>query len=127
MLSIWFQAFVRIDIVSMKLFLRLLRDLFPWAVQANGGVLDSDLFFCERYSDLAEYHRSNGRIAKADRLASIAECYFRAAPDDDEPPEAAAIAMPVPRPRLKTNAVSTTRVPKAPAAPRPERVPSPPS
>ena len=57
-------------------------------------------------SDLAEYHRQRGRIAKADRVAALAEAYFQAAPDD-EPSKAAAMGMPVPRPRISTNAVST--------------------
>lgn len=81
---------------------------------ANGGILDSHLFFYDRYSDLAEYHRLKGRTAKANRLAASAEAYYQAAPDDDEP-EAAAMAMPVPRPRINTNAVSSTRVPRPPA------------
>jgi len=52
--------------------------------------------------------------AKNDRLAAIAEAYYhQAAPDDDEP-EAAAMAMPVPRRRINTNAVSTARVLKPP-------------
>jgi hypothetical protein len=39
--------------------------------------------------------------------------HFQAAPDDDGPPEkAAAMAMPVPPPRTRTNAVSTTRLKK---------------
>ena len=76
----------------------------------NGELLDSHLFFFDRYSDLADFHRTRGRTAKADRLTAIAEAHYRAAPDDDEPPEAAAMAMPVPRPPVKTNAVSTTRV-----------------
>ena len=54
----------------------------------------------------------NGRTAKADRLAAIAEAHYGAAPDDDDEPEAAAMAMPVPRPPVRTNAVSTTRVAK---------------
>jgi hypothetical protein len=38
--------------------------------------------------------------------------YDQAAPgDDDDPPEAATMAMAVPRPPLKTNAVSTFRLP----------------
>jgi hypothetical protein len=82
---------------------------FTWAVDPNGGILDSHLFFYVRYSALAEHYRLTGRIAKADRLAAIAEAYYQAAPDDDGP-EAAAIAMP--RPRINTRAVSTTRVSK---------------
>ena len=102
----------RSDIASMKVFVWVLGQLFTWAVEPNGGILDSHLFFYDRYSDLAEYHRLRGRTAKADRLAPIAEAYYQAAPDDDDEPEAAAMAMPVPRPPINTNAVSTTRVSK---------------
>jgi hypothetical protein len=96
----------------MKGFVWVLAQLSAWAVDSNSGILDSHLFFYDRYSDLAEYHRLKGRIAKADRLTAIAEGYYQAASDDDDEPEAAAMAMPVPRPRIRTNAVSTTRVPK---------------
>jgi hypothetical protein len=116
--SIWSHALLVVDIASMKVFVRALGELFASAVDPNGGVLDSHLFFYDRYSDLAEYHRLKGRITKADRLAAIAEAYYQAAPDDDEPPEAAAMAMSVPRPPVNTNAVSATRVPK-PAVKRP--------
>ena len=92
-----------VDIWSMK--------LFVWLLGRNGELLDSHLFFFDRYSDLADYHRSKGRTAKAERLATIAEAHYQAAPDD-EPPEAAAMAMPVPRPPLNTNAVGTTRMNK---------------
>ena len=100
----------------MKVFVWVLGKLFTWAVDPNGGILDSHLFFCDRYSELSEYHRLKGRTARADRLAAIAEAYYQAAPDDDEPPAAAAMAMPVPRPPVKTNAVSTTQLPQ----PRPD-------
>src|SRR4030088_2778890 len=98
------QARLLGDICSMK--------IFVWMFGRNGELLDSHLFFFDRYSDLADYHRQQGRIAKADRLAAIAEAYFRAAPDDDEPPEAAAMGMAVPPPRISTNAVSNTGVKK---------------
>ena len=111
--SIWFHTLILVDIMSMKVFVSVLGHLFTW-VDLNGGILDSHLFFYDRYSDLAEYHRFGGRTAKADRFEAIAEAYYQAAPDDDEP-EAAAMAMPVPRARMNTNAVSTTRVPKPPA------------
>ena len=111
----WSHLLIVLDILSMKVFVRVLGELFTWAVDANGGVLDSHLYFYDRYSDLAEYHRLKGRTAKAERLAAIAESYYQAAPDDDDEPEAAAMAMPLPRPRMNTNAVSTTRVPKPPA------------
>ena len=104
------------DIWSMK--------LFVWMLGRNGELLDSHLFFFDRYSDLADYHRSKGRTAKAERLAAIAEAHYQAAPDD-EPPEAAAMAMPVPRPPLHTNAVSTMRINK-PSVRRPsDLMPSP--
>jgi hypothetical protein len=112
MLAILSHGLVVLDIASMKVFVWMLRDLFTWAVDPNGGILDSHLFFYDRYSDLAEYHRLRGRTAKADRLTAIAEAYYQAAPDDDDEPEAAAMAMPVPRPPINTNAVSTTRVSK---------------
>lgn len=94
-----------VDLLSMK--------LFVWMLGRNGELLDSHLFFFDRYSDLADYHRTHGRTAKADRLAAIAEAHYQAAPGDDEPPEAAAMAMPVPQPPVNTNAVSTTRALKA--------------
>lgn len=104
------HVLIVLDIVAMKVFVWVLGQLLTWAVDPNGGILDSHLFFYDRYSDLAEYHRLRGRTAKADRLAAIAEGHYRAAPDDDDEPEAAAMAMPVPRPPINTNAVSTTRV-----------------
>ena len=110
--SICAHARIVLDIWSMKLVVWMLRLMCRSAVDLSGGILDSDLFFYDRYSDLADYHRQNGRTVTADRLAATAMAYFHAAPDDDEPPEAAAMAMPVPRPRVTTNAVSTLRLPK---------------
>jgi hypothetical protein len=106
MAGIWAHACLLIDIWSMK--------LFVWMLGRNGELLDSHLFFFDRYSDLSDYHREKGRAAKAAMLAAIAEAYYQAAPDDDEPPETAAMAMPVPRPQIKTNAVSTMRITKPP-------------
>jgi hypothetical protein len=122
MKAVFTHACILLDIVSMK--------MFVWALGRNGELLDSHLFFFDRYSDLADYHRQQGRTAKADRIAAIAEAYFQAAPDEKppEPPEAAAMAMPVPRPRMNTNAVSTTSVQKPskkkPASERLHSVPS---
>jgi hypothetical protein len=121
MASIWAHAVLLVDILSMRGFVWL----FSWAADENGGVLDSHLFFYDRYSDLAEFHRSKGRTAWAERLAAIAEAYYQAAPDDDEPPKAAAMGMPVPRPPVNTNAVSTTRVTKPPVERLSGLVPSP--
>lgn len=100
----WAHVRLLIDIWSMK--------LFVWILGRNGELLDSHLFFFDRYSDLADYHRQKGRALKAEKFAAIAEAHFQAAPDDDGPPEEAAMAMPIPRPRLNTNAVSTTRIGK---------------
>ena len=116
MAVIWAYARLLVDIWSMK--------LFVWMLGRNGELLDSHLFFFDRYSDLADYHRSKGRTAKAERLAAIAEAHYQAAPDD-EPPEAAAMAMPVPRPPVNTNAVSTTRINKPPAGRPSDLMPSP--
>jgi hypothetical protein len=115
MKAIHAHARLLLDVVSMK--------IFVWMFGHHGELLDSHLFFFDRYSDLADYHRHQGRIAKADRLAAIAEVYFQAAPDDDEPPEAAAMAMRVPRPMTRTNAVSATPV-KKPSSERSHLVPS---
>ena len=106
----WAHARLLIDIWSMQ--------LFVWLLGRNGELLDSHLFFFDRYSDLADYHRQRGRVSKAEKFAAIAEAHFQAAPDDDDPLKEAAMAMPVPRPRLKTNAVSTTRMAKPPGKPR---------
>jgi hypothetical protein len=108
MASIWAHLVLVVDILLMK--------LFVWAFGRNGELLDSHLFFFNRYSDLADYHRLKGRTLKADRLAAIAEAHYQAAPDDDEPTDAAAMAMPVPRPSVNTNAVSTTRMTNPPVA-----------
>lgn len=113
----WVHVRLVLDIWSVKLFVSL--------VGRDGELLDSHLFFFDRYSELAEYYRSKGRLAKAEKLEALAETHYQAAPGDDEPPEAAAAAMPVPRPPIRTNAVSTTRA-KDPFVGRPSSlVPSP--
>ena len=99
--------------------------VFVWALGRHAELLDSHLFFFDRYSDLAEYYGLKGRRAKADRLSAIAEAYDQAAPDDDEPPEAAAVAMPAPRPPVNTNAVSHTRATKPPVDGASSMFPSP--
>jgi hypothetical protein len=103
MIGLWTYVRLLLDIWSMKAFVSLLG--------LDGELLDSHLFFYVRYSELADYHRSNGRLAKAETLEAIVEAHYQAAPgDDDEPPEAAAVAMPVPQSPIMTNAVSTKRV-----------------
>ena len=112
-------AWLLLDVVSIK--------IFVWMLGHDGELLDSHLFVFDKYSGLADYHRQHGRIAKAYRLAAIAEAYFQAAPDDDGPPEATAMAMQVPRPMTSTNAVSATSLKqpsKKPSSERSHLVPS---
>jgi hypothetical protein len=85
--------------------------LLVWLLGTNGELLDSHLFFFDRYSQLAECHRLSGRTEKAERCSALAEAHYAAAPDDDDEPAAAAMAMPKPRPPLKTNAVSVRWLP----------------
>lgn len=98
----WKVARLLLDIASMK--------VFVWLLGNNGELLDSHLFFYHRYFELGELYEKAGRADKAVRFFAIAEAHFQAAPDD-HPPEAAAAAMPVPKPWRRTNAVSTTRLP----------------
>ena len=102
MSEVFASARLLADVLSMK--------IFVWMFGRNGELLDSHLFFFHRYSELADHHRRKGRIAKADRLAAIAEAHNQAAPGDDDHPPAVAMAMPVPQPPTNTSAVSTTRV-----------------
>jgi hypothetical protein len=47
--SIWSHARIVVDIVSMKVFVWVLGQLFTWAVDPNGGILDSHLFFYDPF------------------------------------------------------------------------------
>jgi hypothetical protein len=114
--SVWVLTCLLADIWTMK--------LFVWMLGRKGELLDSHLFFFDKYSELADYHRLKNQTAKADRLAAIAEAHYQAAPDD-EPPDAAAMAMPVPQPPVKTNAIGTRHATKPSAGRRSEVVPSP--
>jgi hypothetical protein len=64
---------------------------------------DTHRFFFDRYSRLAEYHRTHGRPARARRLQEKADEHYRASGDDG--PFAAAMAMPRPGRFLSVNAV----------------------
>lgn len=68
----WAHARLLIDLWSMK--------VFVWILGHNGELLDSHLFFFDRYSDLADYHRLKGRTAKAERLAALAEAHDQTDP-----------------------------------------------
>ena len=95
-----------LDILTIKLLVRLLG--------RDGELLDSHLFFYDRYSELARHHRRRGRTARAQALQARAEAHRRLAPDDDEPPRAAAMARPVPRVPVFTNAIGTVRIGRVP-------------
>jgi hypothetical protein len=100
------RARLVLDILSMKVFLRALR--------LNDDFADAHLFFFDRYSTLAEFHRRGGRPLKAAKFDAIAEAHYRAAPDDDDPPEAAAMAMPAPPRRIITHAVASRHLIRQP-------------
>jgi hypothetical protein len=102
MRAILAHARLVLDILTLK--------VFVWLLGRDGELLDSHLFFFDRYSDLADYHRLFGRQTKADRFAALAEMYFALAPDDDPSPLAGAMAMPRPQPRADVNAVSAQRL-----------------
>jgi hypothetical protein len=67
---------------------------------------EAHVYFFDRYSRLAEYHRSRGRVDKARRFQRKADEHYRASGGFDGPPYAAAMAM---RPSrfVRTNAVSS--------------------
>jgi len=67
---------------------------------------DAHLYFFDRYSRLAEWHRARGHFAKARRLETKAEMHH-VRDSGGGPPYAAAMAMPRPRRLTVTNAVST--------------------
>jgi hypothetical protein len=69
---------------------------------------DAHLYFFDRYSRLAEYHRAHGHVEKARRFEAKAEDHFEAG--GGGPPYAAAMAMPRPRRFVTTNAVSARRL-----------------
>jgi hypothetical protein len=70
---------------------------------------EAHVYFFDRYSRLARYHRMHGRPKKAARLQAKAEDHFRAGGGSDGPPYAAAMAMPRPTRFVRTEAVSRNR------------------
>ncbi len=82
--------------------------MLVWVASVGrNAVLTSEahLFFADRYRRLADCHRVRGHAMKARGLAQKAEKHYRAA-GGDEPPRAAAMALPRPRRFVTTNAVS---------------------
>ncbi len=64
------------------------------------------LYFFDRYRRLAECHRAQGRLTRSRQLLDKADEHFRAGGGGQEPPRAAAMAMPRPSRFVVTNAVS---------------------
>ena len=62
-------------------------------------------FFVDRYRRFATYHRKRGHLAKASHYDAKADEHARAL-GGDEPPYAAAMAMPRPQRFVRVNAVS---------------------
>ena len=79
-----------------------------WLASAgrNAGLTpEAHLFFCDRYRRLARWHTAYGNVMKATHLERKADAHARAA-GGDEPPYAAAMALPRPKRLVMTDAVS---------------------
>ena len=78
-----------------------IRVLAAVAIARRAGTLKPDvhLFLGDRYQRLADHHGRRGARTRARRLAEKARWHYAQAGFDDFP-HAAAMAMPVPRPRL---------------------------
>jgi hypothetical protein len=87
------------------------RALVWLASVGRGADLKPDVhhYFFDRYRRLAAYHRAHGRLAKAQQLEAKAQWHAEAG-GADGPPYAAAMAMPRPRPFIRTDAVSTKQL-----------------
>lgn len=72
---------------------------------------DVHVYFFDRYCRLAQYHRARGRMERAQRFEAKALDHYQSAGGDDEPPYAAAMAMPRPTRFIRTDAVSRVRIP----------------
>jgi hypothetical protein len=73
------------------------RGLLWFASAGRGGEPKRDvhLFLADRYGRLSDHYAERGAAAKANRLFLKSQWHYRAA-GPDEPPQAAAMAMPVP-------------------------------
>lgn len=89
---------LRYDVISVRAMLLLV-----------GGVRQEDvkpeihLYLGDRYERLADYYARRGAHAHASRLGAKAQWHYAQGGFDDTP-RAAAMAMPIPRPRLFTDA-----------------------
>jgi hypothetical protein len=89
---------LRYDVLSVRVMLLLV-----------GGITQADLkpevhlFLGDRYERLADHLARRGSMDRANRLSDKARWHYAQARFDDFP-RAAAMAMPVPRPRIFTDA-----------------------
>jgi hypothetical protein len=92
---------IALDLVSAK--------VLVWIASVGRDVdltPGAHIYFFDRYSELAEYHRCRGRAERAKRIDALAKQHYRSSGGDG--PYAAAMAMPRPRRFVRTNAVSRT-------------------
>jgi hypothetical protein len=96
---------LRWDLWSVQMLLRL-------ALASGRGETRPDvhLFFADRYARLAEHHQRKGRHDSARRLMLKSAEHKQLGGGDDEPPYAAAMAMPHPRPSVLVDAISRQSV-----------------
>ena len=129
--SPWLTPAIRRCIIDLEHYVLqrwfLLADLwsawaFVWLLGLGrlGLTLDDHRFFADRYERLADHHRKRGNLAQAARLDEKVREH-RWIDDPDEPPHAAAMAMPRPRPYVRTDAV-TARISNHQTMPREETV-----
>ena len=90
---------LRADLISAR--------VLVWAARVGRDAdltPEAHLYFSDRYRRLAAFHRARGHDARARRLQAKADEHDRLGGGDD-PPYAAAMAMPRPRRWLATDAI----------------------
>ena len=89
---------LRYDLLSIRVLLAVAN-----ARQLGSPKPEVHLFLADRYERLADHHGRLGARIRAQHLAEKARWHYAQAGFDDFP-RAAAMAMPVPRPRIFTDA-----------------------
>lgn len=91
---------LRADVISAR--------LLVWMVTAGDYrklTADAHLYFVDRYQQLAEFHRRRGHVRRAHDLQNKADRHWRSSGGWDQPPRAAAMALPRPQRWVLTDAV----------------------
>jgi hypothetical protein len=91
---------LRADVISAK--------VLVWMVTRGDYrklTTDAHRYFIDRYQQLAEFHRRRGHTRRAHELQNKADEHWRLSGGWDEPPRAAAMALPRPRRWVVTDAV----------------------